>query len=102
MQTSFVRALILALALTTGAMRATRRALFLRCSLARHRAGDAVSAPTAKLNVKAGSVGSGLKMDSIKGDVEVESSVNENLSVGVNVANGENPLRAIFGKFNQK
>jgi hypothetical protein len=81
MQTSFVRALILALALATG---------------------DAASAPTAKLNVKAANVGSGLKIGSLQGDVEVESRVNDNISVGVNVANGENPLRSVFGKFNQK
>lgn len=79
---SFAQALVLALALG--------------CTSAN------INHPTVKMNVGHNNLGKGLSVDSLKGDIQVESRVNDDLSVGVNVDNSENPLRSVFAKFTNK
>jgi len=81
MNSSFIRTLILALALATG---------------------HANQHPTVDLSIKHAKVGGGLDMKSMNAGARVESKVNENLSVGAEVDNSDSPLKSVFGKFNQR
>lgn len=80
MQT-FARAIILALALAVG---------------------NAGSAPSVSMNVKQSKIGSGVSMDSLGADFQVQSQVSDDLSVGVNLDNSGSPLKSMFAKINQK
>ena len=47
--------------------------------------------------------GNGLRMDSLKGDFQVESAVSDDLTVGLNLDNdSDSPLRSIYGKIASK
>jgi len=81
MNTSFIRALIAALALGTA---------------------SAVSAPSVNAAVKVNKVGSGVSASSVKGDFEIESKVSDNLSVGANVDTGDSPLKSVFARLSNK
>lgn len=74
------------------------RALVLALAL-----GSAVAArdfnPSLDFNLRHDKLGSGVSVDSLRGDVALEARVNEDLSVGANLHRGENhPLKSIFAK----
>ena len=47
--------------------------------------------------------GNGLRVDSLKGDFQVESAVSDDLTVGLNLDNdSDSPLRSIYGKIASK
>jgi len=77
-----LRAVVLALALAVGAH---------------------AGAPSATVNLKHGSIGSGISADSLKGDVTIESAVSDDLTVGLEYEHGgSNAIKSLFAKISQK
>jgi hypothetical protein len=61
------------------------------------------AAPSVQMNLKHDKFGNGLKMDSLKGDFQVESAVSDDLTVGLNLDNdSDSPLKSIYGKIKSK
>jgi hypothetical protein len=60
------------------------------------------NAPSVSMNLKHAKMGGGLNVNSVEGDFKVESKVSDDVSLGVNLSNGDAPLKSVFGKFSQK
>lgn len=81
---SFVKSLLLALAISCGA-----------------NARD--FSPSVNLNVHHDKLGGGVKVDNIRGDVSIESSINDDLTIGADLEHGaDSPIKSIFARVNQK
>ena len=61
-----------------------------------------INATSVTMNLKHGKFGSGLDLGSLDADFKVESKVSDDLSVGVNLDDGDPPVRSFFGNFSQK
>jgi len=63
---------------------------------------SANNAPSVSMNLKHAKLGGGLNVNSVEGDFKVESKVSDDVTMGVNLSNGDAPLKSVFGKFSQK
>lgn len=63
---------------------------------------SASNAPSVSMNLKHPKMGNGLNVNSLEGDFKVESKVSDDVTMGVNLNNGDSPLKSVFGKFSQK
>jgi hypothetical protein len=78
------------------------RQIVLALALGRGRAGE-FNAPSVSMNLRHDKFGNGLRVDSLKGDFQVESAVSDDLTVGLNLDNdSDSPLRSIYGKIASK
>jgi hypothetical protein len=78
------------------------RAVVLALALSVGYAGE-FAAPSVQMNLRHDKFGNGLKMDSLKGDFQVESAVSDDLTVGLNLDNdSDSPLKSIYGKIASK
>merc|ERR1719506_2138708 len=78
------------------------RAVVLALALSVGYAGE-FAAPSVQMNLRHDKFGNGLRVDSLKGDFQVESAVSDDLTVGLNLDNdSDSPLRSIYGKIASK
>lgn len=81
---SFAKTLLLSLALTCGASARDFN-------------------PSVNVNVHHDKLGNGMRVDSIRGDVSIESQLNDDLTVGADLEHGaDSPIKSIFARMSQK
>lgn len=82
-------------------MSSVLRTLLLALALSLTQARD--FSPSVGFNLRHDKLGSGVNVDSLKGDLSLESKINDDLSVGANLEHGgEGPLKSLFAKVSRK